>query len=80
MNEFLENRLNITRRHFFTRTGMAIGSMALGSLLVKDIFSGDEGNVATLGLPHFAPKAKRIIYLFQKVKKQPLVHKVRLIE
>lgn len=65
MNEFLENRLNITRRHFFTRTGMAIGSMALGSLLVKDIFSGDEGNVATLGLPHFAPKAKRIIYLFQ---------------
>ncbi|MEP7268753.1 MAG: DUF1501 domain-containing protein [Saprospiraceae bacterium] len=65
MSEFLENRLNVTRRHFFARSGMAIGSMALGSLLVKDLFNGDAETSLPTGLPHFAPKAKRIIYLFQ---------------
>lgn len=65
MNELLKHRLNITRRHFFGRTGMAIGSMALGSLLVKDMFSDESNSVPQVGLPHFAPKAKRIIYLFQ---------------
>ncbi len=65
MNEYLNHRFNITRRHFLGRTGMAIGSMALGSLLVKDMFSNSETAALPTGLPHFAPKAKRIIYLFQ---------------
>ncbi|MBA4850823.1 DUF1501 domain-containing protein [Emticicia sp. BO119] len=66
-NEFFKNRLNITRRHFLSKSAVGLGSMALGSLLMPNLFSGEEENLAQLplGLPHFAPKAKRIIYLFQ---------------
>ena len=65
-NEFLEHRLHITRRHFLAKAGLGLGGVALGSLLVPDLFSGssDEASLP-LGIPHFAPKAKRIIYLFQ---------------
>jgi hypothetical protein len=65
-NPFLENRLNVNRRYFLGKMSVGIGSIALGSLLIKDLFG--ENDVMTglpLGLPHFAPKAKRIIYLFQ---------------
>jgi hypothetical protein len=67
MNEFLENRFNINRRHFLGKMTAGIGSVALGSLLVPDLFkgSGDDSNDLPLGIPHFAPKAKRVIYLFQ---------------
>ncbi|MCP1381715.1 DUF1501 domain-containing protein [Runella salmonicolor] len=66
-NEFLENRLNINRRHFLGKMTAGIGSVALGSLLVPDLFkgSGDDSDALPLGIPHFAPKAKRVIYLFQ---------------
>ncbi|MBY0433815.1 MAG: DUF1501 domain-containing protein [Cyclobacteriaceae bacterium] len=64
-NEFLEHRLNVNRRHFLGKLGLGIGSVALGSLLVPDLFSNKEEAAPALGLPHFAPKAKRIIYLFQ---------------
>lgn len=65
--EFLENRFNINRRQFFSKLSLGVGSVALGSLLVPDLFSGGEAGGAQLplGLPHFAPKAKRVIYLFQ---------------
>lgn len=44
---------------------MGLGAVALGSLLggAIGIESSDRGGV--LGKPHFKPKAKRIIYLFQ---------------
>ena len=60
-------RLNHTRRHFLTKAGLGIGSIALGSLLAPRLFKGgkEETDLHTLGLPHFAPKAKRVIYLFQ---------------
>jgi hypothetical protein len=66
-NEFFKNRLNITRRHFLSKSAVGLGSMALGSLLIPGLFTGEEESMAQLplGLPHFAPKAKRIIYLFQ---------------
>jgi hypothetical protein len=34
-------------------------------LLIPDLFSSKEETATNLGIPHFAPKAKRIIYLFQ---------------
>ncbi|MGE0104407.1 MAG: DUF1501 domain-containing protein [Blastocatellales bacterium] len=56
------NQINeaISRRRFFGRLGL--GTAALASLLGEDSISA-----ATLQKPgpHFAPKAKRIIYLFQ---------------
>ena len=65
-NEFLKQRFQITRRHFLGKMSLGLGSVALGSLLIPDLFkSGEDGIPQITGLPHFAPKAKRIIYLFQ---------------
>ncbi|MCC5936623.1 MAG: DUF1501 domain-containing protein [Lunatimonas sp.] len=66
-NPLLEHRLNINRRRFLSRMGMGVGSVALGSLLMPDLFRGVGGDTAGLtpGIPDFAPKAKRVIYLFQ---------------
>jgi hypothetical protein len=66
--DFLESRLNINRRRFLSRLSLGIGSVALGSLLIPDLFSGkgDESEADFIpGIPNFAPKAKRVIYLFQ---------------
>src|ERR1700722_7872042 len=47
-----------TRRRFFARGAQGIGALALGSML------GSSAQAAALpGLPHFAPRAKRCIYL-----------------
>ncbi|MFK7787947.1 MAG: DUF1501 domain-containing protein [Phycisphaeraceae bacterium] len=62
-----------TRRQFFGRAAAGLGSVALGSLLGKEAFASPTPAVAPSpgqavgglqGLPHFAPKAKRAIYLF----------------
>ncbi|MEI9919520.1 MAG: DUF1501 domain-containing protein [Bacteroidota bacterium] len=66
MNEFFENRLNVNRRHFLGKLSLGLGTAALGSLLIPDLFSSSgEEQASIVGLPHFAPKAKRIIYLHQ---------------
>ena len=66
-NEFLRHSLNINRRTFLSGASIGIGSLALGSLLVPDLFRGktDEEEALPFGVTHFAPKAKRVIYLFQ---------------
>jgi hypothetical protein len=62
----LEHGLNFNRRKFLSRLSLGLGSAALGSLLIPDLFSGgSDGDDLAAGLPHFAPKAKRVIYLFQ---------------
>jgi len=64
-----------TRRHFLGRTGKVLGWAAMASLLGDRALRGDtrqpnakapaDSQVAEmLKLPHFAPKAKRAIYLF----------------
>jgi hypothetical protein len=54
--------LAVTRRHFLSRLGQGIGSAALASLLSRDAFGAMAGSVPAF--PNFAPKAKRVIYLF----------------
>ena len=58
----------ITRRAFFGKTAQGIGTMALASLLNEKLFAdaAAPSPVARGVLPflHFAPKAKRVIYLF----------------
>lgn len=62
----MEHGLNFNRRRFLSRLSLGLGSVALGSLLVPDMFNGDPSDSGwTPGIPHFAPKAKRVIYLFQ---------------
>jgi len=63
----------LNRRAFLSKSSIGIGSLALGSLLGS--FSSCTTKQSTgafassmqglLSSPHFAPKAKRIIYLFQ---------------
>lgn len=59
----------VTRRQFFGRTAKGIGPAALAFLLHSEGTAASEGVAGSAGglpdLPHFAPKAKRVIYLFQ---------------
>ena len=64
--EIVEHSLGFNRRKFLSRMSIGLGSAALGSLLIPDLFSSSSPEEAIMqGLPHFAPKAKRVIYLFQ---------------
>ncbi len=58
----------ITRRHFFRRTSLGLGTAALASLLNERLLAADlDPSLRSLGsLPvlDFAPKAKRVIFLF----------------
>ena len=57
-----------TRRWFFRQCGVGLGSIALGSLLGADkAFAAGTPKLTNPLMPHsphFAPKAKRVIYLF----------------
>src|SRR5262245_52206540 len=77
MNPRLESQKLLTRRLFFNRAGLGLGSLALASLLEPRVFADDvqsstgrtaEKDIGTGGLPgfpNFTAKAKRVIYLFQ---------------
>ncbi len=65
-----EHRLHeITRRHFFGQCGVGLGAIALNQLLSADGLSAagpviDPAHPMNPRAPHFAPQAKRVIYLF----------------
>jgi uncharacterized protein (DUF1501 family) len=77
MDPILEREFLLTRRQLFGRTSKGIGVMALASLLNPEMFGNSPaaakpsgpGSAPAYGglpgLPHFAPKAKRVIYLHQ---------------
>ena len=52
----------ISRRHFFGRGSTGVGLAALASLMNR---AQASVHGVLPGLPHFTPKTKRIIYLFQ---------------
>jgi len=60
--------LQMTRRHFFARTAIGLGSAALAHLLAADgALAGESKSAALSGVMsefHHPPKAKRVIYLF----------------
>jgi hypothetical protein len=57
-----------TRRQFFARAGLGLGTAALSYLLARDAQAAPTplgaAHGGLPGLPHFPPKAKRAIYLF----------------
>jgi len=68
----LKQGLEINRRHFLSKAGFGIGGLALTAitnpldLLGKtNTSTNSQMDLAKHLVPHFAPKAKRIIYLFQ---------------
>lgn len=68
MNDRREQQRHWTRRELLRSGGFGLGSIALATLLAEegrsDVPAGKPaGGLA--GLPHFAPRAKRVIYMFQ---------------
>ena len=59
------NPLTTTRRYFLGKAAKGLGAMALGTLLNERLFAQDKPVNGLPGFPNFAPKAKRVIYLFQ---------------
>ena len=71
MDPITEYQNLLTRRHFFGRMGTGLGVAALAHLFNQDLLAQAPAGGAHIpvpglpGLPHLAPKAKRVIYLFQ---------------
>ncbi len=57
----------VTRRHFFKDCGVGLGSIALASLLETTTSATPHSALQNphSQTPHFTPKAKRVIFLFQ---------------
>ena len=54
----------LDRRSFLTRSGLGFGGLALSSLLARDSAASHAPLIT--GRPHFAPKAKSVIWLFMR--------------
>ncbi len=59
--------LDNTRREFLAASGLNLSAIAAGSLLAAETADASAGSSSTSlpELPHFAPKAKRVIFLTQ---------------
>ena len=62
MNDLFDLNGMINRRQFFRKNMAGLGTAALASLLPKELLA-DAYTVGQQPAPHFAPKAKRVIYL-----------------
>ncbi len=66
MDPIRQQKALLTRRQLFGKSALGLGSAALATLLGQDGRAGGSPRVGGLAnLPHFAPKAKRVIYLLQ---------------
>ena len=55
-----------SRRNFLGASALGLGAIALGDILATRSARASTGDAPlTTPSPHFAPKAKRVIYLFQ---------------
>src|SRR3954467_6935195 len=66
-----QNLARVTRRQLFGRTASGVGVAALASLMQNDgaraaaVAPAAEQRGARAGFPNFAPRAKRVVYLWQ---------------
>src|SRR6476469_6289716 len=68
MHPFLEQQINLTRRQLLGGASGTLGLAALATLLGENRAAAATpvaGDGALPGLPHFAPKVRRVIYLMQ---------------
>ncbi len=66
MHPIIERAKRITRRSLFQHAALGAGSFGLAALLQRDTSaSAPSSNPGLPGLPHWAAKAKRVIYLLQ---------------
>lgn len=59
------DRNGIARRWFLQQCGIGLGAAALSQILAQDGYAAADSDPLKLKEPHFAPKAKRVIFLFQ---------------
>ena len=62
MSPRIDYRHSLNRRGLLQRSTSAVGAAALAGLMARDSVAQSS---AAAQLTHFAPKAKRIVYLFQ---------------
>ena len=65
MDPVLDSKLHINRRQFFGRCATGIGTAALATLVNPELLAMSADDPTAIKSPHFAPKAKRVIYLHQ---------------
>jgi hypothetical protein len=69
VNPYAQRALHLTRREWFGRGAVGLGVAALATLLRQDGFAGDGSATASLppitGLPHWKPRARRVVVLWQ---------------
>ncbi len=63
MNSLDRHLATVSRRQFFRRAGLTLGSAALAGLLRESLFAQAAAQPSHVRAPHFAPKAKHVIYL-----------------
>jgi hypothetical protein len=67
--EWADFRRQLTRRELLGRSAGGIGLAALSGLLERDGYAADSSTLGRVGglpqLPHYEPRAKHVIYLFQ---------------
>ncbi len=65
MNPQIEQLQRLTRRHFFGKSAHGVGALALSSLLGRTLGAAAPVAADPMAprLPHFAARAKRVIYL-----------------
>ena len=64
MNDPIQDHLRLlNRRSFLSTAGLGVGGVALAGLLSREAQAANTVHQPLAGYPHFAPKAKRIIYL-----------------
>ena len=63
MKPTYDDLMHSTRRHFLGKVGLGLGSLAMAKLLGPEAHAAAHPGV--LSALHHAPKAKRVIYLFQ---------------
>jgi len=70
VNSVQRHLVDTTRRHFFRECGVGVGKIALASLITNAFATRTSAaparalNPMAARPPHFAPRAKRVIYLF----------------
>jgi hypothetical protein len=70
VDPLVEHRQLVSRRHFFGRMSCGVGAIALAWLFDRECAAAGRGKgraagAGVDGFPNFAPKARRVIYLFQ---------------
>lgn len=65
MSEVRDYLQAVTRRHFLRKCHIGLGSIALASLIDESTFASSETSTQALASrsPHFAPRAKQVIFL-----------------